>query len=282
MRSDWKRPASFSLPGEGERRIMLRVAYDGSCFHGWQAQGNAPSVQSAISSLLSSILGSETMVYGSGRTDAGVHALSQVCHFDTRSQIAPEKFALVLNTRLPKSIRILSSAEAPEGFHARFTTMSREYWYLLKRSAEMLPWDDRHVTPVKEFPSPELLNEYASLLQGTHDFTTFASARDPSESKTRDIYVSGWEMTEDGFGFDVLKYRTAGNAFLYHQVRSMVGTMIECAAAGESAADFRARLEAKDRNMALRTAKADGLYLADVSYDEEKYRWFEEAYGRKD
>ena len=260
---------------------MLRVAYDGSCFHGWQAQGNAPSVQSAISSLLSSILGSETMVYGSGRTDAGVHALSQVCHFDTRSQIAPEKFALVLNTRLPKSIRILSSAEAPEGFHARFTTMSREYWYLLKRSAEMLPWDDRHVTPVKEFPSLELLNEYASLLQGTHDFTTFASARDISESKTRDIYVSEWDVINDSFGYPVYRYRTAGNAFLYHQVRSMVGTMLEAAAAGRDSDYFRHILESRDRSLAGRTASPYGLYLADISYDEGKYQWFEDMYGQK-
>ena len=138
MRSDWKRPETYSLPAEGEIRIKLRVAYDGSFYHGWQAQGNAVSVQGTISSCLSELFGTETMVYGSGRTDRGVHALSQVCHFDTASTIKPETYALILNTRLPKSIRILSSEEAPEGFHARFSTMSREYWYLAQGLMEGL------------------------------------------------------------------------------------------------------------------------------------------------
>ena len=280
MRSDWKRPAEYSLPGEGERRVMLRVAYDGSALHGWQAQGNAVSVQGTISKALGDLLGRETAVYGSGRTDAGVHALGQVCHFDTVSSIQPELFSVILNTRLPRTVRILSSSLAPEGFHARFSTMSREYWYMLKEREAMLPFDDRRITPVKAFPDISLLNRYASQIAGTHDFTTFASAKDPSPSKVRDIYVSEWSMISDSFGFPVLRYRTAGNAFLYHQVRSMVGTMVEAALNGESAEDFSLRLERRDRSLALRTAASDGLYLADVSYDSERYQWFEDGYGR--
>ena len=280
MRSDWKRPAVYSLPGEGEKRIMLRISYDGSAFHGWQAQGNAVSVQSVISEVLSGLSGRETIAYGSGRTDAGVHALCQVCHFDTVSDIAPELYRTILNTKLPKTVRVLSSALAPEGFHARFSTMSREYWYLIKEASAMLPWDHLHVSPFRRLPDINMLSAYAAAIQGTHDFTTFASARDPSESKVRDIYVSEWDIIHDSFGSPMLRYRTAGNAFLYHQVRSMVGTMMEAALAGESAEDFRARVNGKDRSLALRTAPPDGLYLADVSYDPEKYQWFEEEYGR--
>ncbi|MBO8436512.1 MAG: tRNA pseudouridine(38-40) synthase TruA [Spirochaetes bacterium] len=280
MRSDWNRPETYSLPGEGEIRIVLRVAYDGSAFHGWQAQGNAPSVQGTISELLTQMLGKKTIVYGSGRTDAGVHALSQACHFDTSSPIEAEKYRIILNTKLPKSIRVLSSALAPEGFHARFSTMSREYWYLVKASPDMLPWDDGRIMMMKELPSISLLKSYAKCIFGTHDFTTFASARDISLSKVRDIYVSEWDIMKDTFGYPVLRYRTAGNAFLYHQVRSMVGTMLYAAQAEEDAAMFRERLDSKDRSMALRTAPSDGLYLADVSYDPEKYQWFEEEYGR--
>ena len=280
MRSDWRRPEEYDQPGEGEKRIMLFVAYDGSPFHGWQAQGNAESVQSVISSAISSVLGKETVVYASGRTDKGVHALRQGCHFDTSSSIDPEKYAVILNTRLPKTIRVLSSGEAPEGFHSRFSTMSREYWYLIKSVRDMLPFDDRHITPVKMLPDLEILSSYASVLQGTHDFTTFASARDLSPSHFRDIYISEWDRTGDIYGYPVLRYRVAGNAFLYHQVRSMVGTMLEAAWTGESTEQFRDRLEAKDRSMALRTALPDGLYLADVSYDSEKYQWFEDEYGR--
>ncbi len=280
MRSDWKRPETYSLPAEGEIRIKLRVAYDGSFYHGWQAQGNAVSVQGTISSCLSELFGTETMVYGSGRTDRGVHALSQVCHFDTASTIKPETYALILNTRLPKSIRILSSEEAPEGFHARFSTMSREYWYLAKPISAMLPWDDGRIAGFKTLPDIALLNEYAAVLQGTHDFTTYAAAKDPSVSKVRDIYVSEWDMIHDSFSSPILRYRTAGNAYLYHQVRSMVGTMIHASLASESVDAFRNRLESKDRSLALRTAPPDGLYLADVSYDSSKYQWFEEEYGR--
>lgn len=282
MRSDWRRPAEFSLPGEGERRIKLRIAYDGSEYHGWQSQGNAISVQSVLSGILSSILSKETTVYASGRTDAGVHALCQVCHFDTPSPIEPHKWRVILNTKLPKSIRVLSSEEAPSGFHARFTTMSREYWYLAKCGNDMLPWDDKHVMPLPSIPDMELLNAYASCIFGTHDFTVFASARDPSESKVRDIYVSRWDMYRDSFGYPVYRYITAGNAFLYHQVRSMVGTMIAYAMKGRSPEDFRMLLESRDRSCVERTAPPDGLYLADVSYDEGKYQWFEDEYGRKD
>lgn len=280
MRSDWRRPESWALPCEGERRIKLVVSYDGSAFHGWQSQEGAVSVQSELSRILSSLLGKETVVYASGRTDSGVHALGQVCHFDTSSRIAPEKFSVILNTKLGKTIRVLSSAEAPEGFHARFSTMSREYWYMLKREREMLPFDDRHVTALKAEPDMALLAGYASALYGTHDFTTFASARDPSESRFRDIYVSRWDIMKDSYGFDVFRYRTAGNAFLYHQVRSMVGTMLVAMTQKESPEDFKARLDARDRSRALRTAPADGLYLAEVSYDSEKYQWFEDINAR--
>ena len=135
---------------------MMFVSYDGSPYHGWQAQGNAVSVQSVLSGALSSVLGRETMVYASGRTDQGVHALRQGCHFDTSSSIDPGQFALILNTKLPKSIRVLSSCEAPEGFHARFSTMSREYWYLIKSAADMLPFDDKRMTAVKHQPDAQI------------------------------------------------------------------------------------------------------------------------------
>ena len=280
MRSDWNRPDTYDLPSEGERRIMLRVAYDGSEYHGWQSQGGLLSVQGVLSDTLSRVVGENVVVYGSGRTDRGVHALSQACHFDTSSTIDPERFAIILNTNLPKSIRVLSSALAPDGFHARYSTMSREYWYLLKQSSSMLPFDRGRITAVKQLPKIELLSSYASLLVGTHDFTTFASARDVSLSRVRDIYRSEWDMITDTYGEQVLRYRTAGNAFLYHQVRSMVGTMVDAAAAGESVEAFRDRLEARDRNRALRTAAPDGLYLAYVSYDADEYQWFEDMYGR--
>lgn len=280
-RSDWRRPDTFHPPLEGQTRIKLSLSYDGTHYHGWQRQEGCETVQETLEKTLGRILDEEITVFGSGRTDAGVHALMQVAHFDTFSRIAPEKFKIILNTHLPKDIRIMDSSEGGPDFHSRFTTESREYWYLVKALGDMLPFDDRRVTPVKRFPDVALLNSYAECLRGTHDFTTFCSARDPSESKCRDIYVSLWESVTDPYGFPMLRYRVAGNAFLYHQVRSMVGTMLEFASKGRTPGEFRAILEMKDRSKAEKTALSDGLYLAVISYDREKYEWFEREHAGK-
>ena len=275
-RLDWKRPEVI-MP-ENKRRIALTISYDGNKWHGWQVQDNADSVEGEIEKILSSITGEDIFLQGSGRTDSGVHALGQVAHFDTESRISPEKFSTILNTKLPSSIRIHSSWE-PEGvFHARFTAMAREYWYLVKEYKDMLPFDSGRMTALRSLPDVNLLNSYASLLLGTHDFTTFCSSKDMCESKTRDIYESIWSEEKDGYGFKILKYKVVGNAFLYRQVRSMVGTMLDSALLGEDREAFKERLEAKDRSKALRTAPSDGLYLARISYDENEYLWFEEEY----
>ncbi len=263
------------MPGEG-RRIKLTVSYDGTCFHGWQEQDDALTVQETIRKELREILGTDVSLFGSGRTDAGVHAVGQVAHFDTVSSIDPSKWAVILNSRLPSSVRILSSEEAKGVFHARFTAMAREYWYFIKKWDDMLPFDSGRVTAVRRLPDVNLLNSYASIIRGTHDFTSFCSARDICPSKMRDIYVSEWTEERDSWSLPFLKYRVVGNAFLYHQVRSMVGTMVECALKGESADGFRMRLESRDRSKALKTYPPEGLYLARISYDEDEYSWFEE------
>ena len=274
-RSDWNRPSSFKGLEDGERRIRLFLSYDGSGFSGWQRQDGERTVQEEIEAVLSSILGEEITLFGSGRTDSGVHALRQAAHFDTRSRIEAGKFRIILNTHLAKDIRILSSDEVGSGFHARFSTESREYWYLIKSAQDMLPFDDKRITPIKRLPGLDLLNDYASCIQGTHDFTTFASARDPSPSKFRDVYISEWDAINDLYGYPVLRYRVAGNAFLYHQVRSMVGTMLSFLSKGMKEDEFQAILDSRDRSKVHKTAPSDGLYLADVSYDREKYEWFE-------
>lgn len=278
-RLDWKRPEVI-MP-ENKRRIALTISYDGNKWHGWQVQDNADSVEGEIEKILSSITGEDIFLQGSGRTDSGVHALGQVAHFDTESRISPEKFSTILNTKLPSSIRIHSSWE-PEGvFHARFTAMAREYWYYIKRMDQMLPFDEGRVTGVRSLPSISLLNSYADVLKGTHDFSTFCSSKDMSESKVRDIYESEWTEEKDMLSHTVYRYKVTGNAFLYRQVRSMVGTMLDSAVLGEDSSAFLERLNAKNREKALRTAPSSGLYLARISYDENEYLWFEEEeHGR--
>ena len=279
-RSDWRRPALTPLEAD-KRRIKLTISYDGSVFHGWQRQDNADSVQSRIEEAIEILTGFKVDVQASGRTDAGVHALMQVCHFDIPSTVTipGEKFANALYSQLPPTIIVLSSEEVDGSFHARYTTMAREYRYFVKGKEEFLPFDKGYVTLFGRLPSLELLNQYASLLQGTHDFTTFASARDLSPSHFRDIYESYWSEGEDKYNKRYYRYTVVGNAFLYHQVRSMVGTMLLLASQKAPIEEFKRRLEAKDRSQALSTAPSDGLYLARISYDEEEYSWFEEEFN---
>ena len=275
-RKDWRRPALEPL-ADNLRRIKITVSYDGSAFHGFQRQDNGESVQESIENALKDMKLAVT-VQGSGRTDSGVHALGQVCHFDIpkSSTIPAERFKLALNTKLPKTIKVLSSEEVDGYFHARFTTMAREYRYFAKEMNSSLPFDEKYVGLFKRLPDIAILNRYAAILQGTHDFTTFSSARDISPSKYRDIYESIWSKETDRFNQCVYCYKVVGNAFLYHQVRSMVGTMIEAGLLGESEEEFKERLESKLRSKALRTAPPEGLYLARICYDEAEYAWFEE------
>ncbi|MCI7606807.1 MAG: tRNA pseudouridine(38-40) synthase TruA [Spirochaetales bacterium] len=276
-RLDWHRP-EVVMP-QDKRRIALTISYDGTKWHGWQVQDNAESVEGEIEKVLSSVTGEDVFLQGSGRTDSGVHALGQVAHFDTSSEIPADKFSIILNTKLPSSIRVLSSWEPESVFHARFTAMAREYRYLIKAFSDMLPFDSGRITPLRALPDVSRLNSYASLLVGTHDFSTFCSSKDMCESKVRDIYESEWTLEKDNYGFPLLRYKVVGNAFLYRQVRSMVGTMLDSALMGETGDDFKARLESKDRTKALKTAPSDGLYLYRISYDENEYLWFEEEYN---
>ena len=276
-RADWNRPALTKIDPD-KRRIMIIVSYDGASYHGFQSQNGIVSVQNRLNEVLSELTGENIVVQGSGRTDKGVHALEQYCHFDVLKtcSIPASKYARAMATKLEKSIKVIHSEEVTDDFHARFTTMAREYNYFIKAEKDFLPFDENRLTMVKRLPSLDLLNEYAKLLEGTHDFTTFASARDGSESKWRDIYTSNWKSVTDIYGKTVYVYTVVGNAFLYHQVRSMVGTMIQDALEENTKEVFLKRLEDKNRFSSLKTADGKGLYLARISYDENEYAWFEE------
>ncbi len=261
---------------KGLRRIRLTLSYDGSAYHGWQTQNNGVSVQEVLEGALFSMLGEKVLVFGSGRTDSGVHALGQVCHFDMQGSVPANAFKPRLNSLLPKTIRIMDASEVDGSFHARFTTMAREYRYLVKRNDEITPFDRNRVYGIKAFPPLDLLMGYATCIQGTHDFSTFCASGDLSPSKWRDIYESKWTLSKDPFGYDLLSYTICGNAFLYHMVRSLVGTQLDFARKGLSVDMFRAILDAKDRGRAGRTAPSEGLYLARITYDPDEYAWFEE------
>lgn len=280
-RSDWKRPVEFAAP-ESRRRVALELSYDGRYYNGWQTQNNAKSVQETLKQAIVSFLNDDSVeVCGSGRTDSGVHAKGQVAHAEFNDCSIPAKaFLYGLNAILPVSVRILRSWDVPASFHARYSAMAREYRYFVVQGFGRDAFMDGLVTRLKEMPDLDVLNSYAVQLVGTHDFTTFASAKDICPSKYRDIYESVFTMERSMYGDDVLCYKVCGNAFLYHMVRSLVGTMLEMAGNGCSAAEFKDVLDSCDRRRAGKTAPSDGLYLWRVSYDPEEYQWFEDRYGR--
>ena len=275
-RSDWRRPPLEPLD-EGKRRIRMTVAYQGPHYSGWQKQTNSHAVSQKIEDAIFTITGEKVVVVGSGRTDSGVHAVGQVCHFDVSNQkIKGEVFSLALNRLLPPDIRILASSQVDGSFHARYTSMARMYRYYFKEERDMTPFDIQQVGKVKCFPDFGLLNEYASILRGTHDFTTFTASKDCCTSKVRDIYESYWTFETDRFGSRVLTYTICGNAFLYKMVRSLVGSMMEFADCKMEKDQFIEILVSRNRSLAGKTASPWGLYLYRISYDEEEYAWFEE------
>jgi tRNA pseudouridine38-40 synthase len=265
-KQDWNRPTHFPLL-PNQRRIRLLISYDGADFAGWQRQKGVVTVQELIEKALYVVLKEEVNLFGSGRTDAKVHAVGQVAHFDTSNQSIPvEAFPLALNPHLPHSIRVVEGELADEKFHARFTSLSREYRYYTKESVHYTPFERGRVGLVGKLPPLELLNGYAKVLIGTHDFSTFSAAGDQSHSRIRDLYESEFSLEPSPWGGDVLIYRVRANAFMMHQVRSMVGTMLQMGEKGEPVATFEECLASKERLKAGRTAPPGGLYLWRIEY----------------
>ncbi len=252
---------------DGKRRIKLTIAYNGAAFHGWQRQLSARSVQQEIEEALGRIVKEPVTIHGSGRTDKGVHAFGQVAHFDTSNHSVPvEAFALAINHLLSHEIRILQSEQVDETFHARFSSREREYRYVIKTNRDFTPFDADRVCRVRSIPPVNLLNEYAKALVGVHDFTAFCSADDQSLSKVRDVYESKFVYDYFLSNKPNLVYIVRANAFMMHQVRSMVGTMLQLGETQQPSWRMKEILESKDRLMALRTAPPDGLYLYRITY----------------
>ncbi|MCK5250817.1 MAG: tRNA pseudouridine(38-40) synthase TruA [Spirochaetaceae bacterium] len=247
------------------RNIKLVVSYDGTDFAGWQIQSKDRSVQGVIETALADLHGMPVSLTGAGRTDSGVHATGQVCNFYTEKTIIPEnKFRDALNAQLPGDVRILSSIEVQMSFHSRRDALDRQYEYRLI-DGEVCPAHlARFAWLVKRIPSVNRLNDMASVVCGTHDYSTFAAAGDASESKIRCINHA--VFLSEG---PVTMFRINGNAFLWRMVRSLLGTMIDLGSRGGGADRMRGILESRDRNEAGPTAPARGLFLTKVNYGQD-------------
>jgi tRNA pseudouridine38-40 synthase len=249
------------------RNLRLILAYDGSEFSGWQVQPDAATIQGTLASAIGRITGEKVLPQGSGRTDAGVHALAQVATFCTESSVPATNFVKALNDILPPSIRVLEVSEVVAEFHARKSAKGKTYRYRMHRAPICSPFIARYVW---HFPYPldeSAMEKAAATVIGEHDFTSFAAV-DPERgreecevSNVRTIMSSAWARDGDEF-----IYTVRGSGFLHHMVRNLVGTFVLVGKGTLRVEDMRRILEARDRSAAGPTAPASGLCLVAVKY----------------
>jgi tRNA pseudouridine38-40 synthase len=258
-------------PGARLRNLKLTLAYDGTDFSGWQVQPGRATIQGLVASAVGRLTGENVLPQGSGRTDAGVHALAQVATLATRSPIPVENFAKVLNDTLPASIRVLSAEEVAPEFHARKSARAKTYEYRMERRATCSPFLARYVWHYP-FPLDEAaMAEAAGVVEGEHDFTSFAAVdpeksageegREQPRTNIRLIDSSMWQRRGDEF-----VYTVCGSGFLHHMVRNLVGTFVLVGRGTLDGQGLRQILALRDRSAAGATAPASGLFLMNVDY----------------
>lgn len=246
-------------------RYALLVAYDGTHYGGWQIQKNSVTVQEKLNNALKETLGREAVVTASGRTDSGVHAAAQVCHFDADTSIPAERFADALNFRLPDDICVLKSVAAPEGFDATASAKRKTYCYRIYLSPRRSPLKDRYSVNVKYPVDTVKLQTAGKMFEGKHDFKAYCAAGSQVKTTVRTVYSVVVKTSESRGSTDVEIYVT-GNGFLYNMVRTLAGTMLYFAAGRIGKEDISRSLENCDRNAVGKTMPAKGLTLESVDY----------------
>ena len=248
--------------------ILLSLSYDGTDFCGWQRQDKAAqgepvrTVQGEIEKALEKMFRQKINLYGSGRTDSGVHAHGQAANFLSPSDNIPvENYIRALNGLLPHDIRVMNAEIKDESFNSRFDATSRAYRYFMHTGLPEAR-DMRYVWKLRQRPDLDVLNEMCSVLHGEIDFATFTAAGDQSLSKNRYIDRAFFEYHDD-----ILVFEIEANAFLWKMVRSITGTLITLERDGKKAADFKDILESRDRSKAQLTAPPTGLFLWEVKFD---------------
>jgi len=243
-------------------RIAIGIEYDGSGFCGWQSQPSGCGVQDHLQQAIRQVAGHEVVLHAAGRTDAGVHALSQVAHFDVSVQRPLNAWVRGVNAFLPSGVRVVWAQPVPDDFHARFTAHSRSYQYLLV---------NRPVAPAilaskaGWFHAPldaEAMREAAQLLLGEHDFSAFRAAECQAKSPVKTLHQA--DVSRRG---DAILFEFSANAFLHHQVRNMVGALIYIGKGAYAPDWMKTLLAERKRTLAPPTFSASGLYLVGVGYD---------------
>jgi len=252
------------------RYFKLTIAYDGTDFHGWQIQANKPTIQGEIVNVLRRVTQENIALHGSGRTDAGVHALGQVASFRTQSRLSSLEFQRALNAILPPTIRIVAAEEVGPDFNARWSARGKTYRYRLYRGRVVPPMLWRYVL---HYPFPldeDRMRDAAARFVGMHDFAAFAASTgseddDKERSTQREIYSTELVRTPDG---EELHFTVHGRSFLRYMVRKMVGTLLEVGRGRLEPDDVDRLYELKDRSKSGPTVPPQGLFMVSVEHQE--------------
>ena len=257
------------------RNILLTISYDGTDFCGWQRQDDKDggeanrTVQGEVEKALEKLHKEKITLYGSGRTDSGVHALGQAANFYTTIDSIPaQNFVRALNAFLPDDVRILDSCEVDEVFNARKSATSRMYRYFISLGEAVCANNARYSWFVPNYePNLERLNKYCECLKDEIDCASFAASGDDSVSTNRYIDGARFFMQKDIWGGELLVFEIEANAFLWKMVRTLTGTLVNLDKTGASDDSMKKILESKDRTKAGVTAPPTGLFLYKIKFD---------------
>ena len=248
-------------------RFVLKIAYDGTAYAGWQRQKNALSVQEVLEKAIFDSLKEDVRVTASGRTDAGVHAAGQVCHFDSDViTVPPERLPDCLNRYLPSDIRLLEGWEGAEDFDSNRSAKRKTYCYTLYDSRREMPLLERYAVRVDGMPSTERLQEMAKHMEGEHDFKAFCASGSCVKTTVRTVYEVCLEE-EMRFGVRLVRLYVTGNGFLYNMVRTMAGELLDLASGRRTKESLERAFESGDRSLLGKTMPAKGLVLQNVEYN---------------
>lgn len=241
--------------------IKLTVEYDGTDYCGWQIQPTGKTVQGVLEKAISTLLGRATRITGSGRTDAGVHALGQVANFISDKELRPYRVQRALNALTPEDVTIKTVEIMPDSFDARRQGRSRIYEYRILNRSSPSPFHLRYAWHVHEPLETAAMRQAITCLNGEHDFSSFRGAGCDAAHPVRTIYASS--INRSG---DLIVFTIEATAFLRHMVRNLVGTLVEVGRQQRSPQSFAALLDARDRTQAGMKAPAQGLFLMEVKY----------------
>jgi len=244
------------------RNIKLLIEYDGTNYRGWQVQPDGPTIQGMLEEKLSRLTSERIHVIGSGRTDSGVHALGQVTHFRTQSQMDIRTIQRALNSLLPPDIVIREVEEVDEGFHARKQSKSKVYEYRILNRNLRSAFHRGYVWHIPQKLNLEEMKKATQSLIGEHDFSAFRTVGSPTRTTVRRVIRGEWKRGRDG----LIRFEIEANGFLKQMVRSIIGTLVEIGRGKRKASDLRKVLNSKDRKEAGPTAPAQGLFLKEVKY----------------